>query len=196
VEKVGVSTGKFVAGLVVAIPVSCALSAVIATRLAVGPRGEKGATKATGVTGATEATGSQGAAGAVGSVGAQGAIGAAGAIGPQGPAGLGVKPGSLVAPAYDSGGINISDKRGQYFNITHNLNYNDVLVDIIGMATASASIHQKYLGLTGYGGGWQKTYGGSAYDVGRSLVQTSDGGYAIAGNTASFGAGSSDVFLF
>ena len=42
---------------------------------------------------------------------------------------------------------------------------------------------------------WQKTYGGAGDDYGFSMVQTSDGGYAIAGYTTSFGHGNSDVYL-
>jgi hypothetical protein len=42
---------------------------------------------------------------------------------------------------------------------------------------------------------WQKTYGGTGDDFGRSLVQTVDGGYAIAGSTYSFGLGNADVYL-
>jgi len=42
---------------------------------------------------------------------------------------------------------------------------------------------------------WNKTYGGTNSDSGRSLLVTSDGGYAIAGHTFSFGAGSSDFWL-
>jgi hypothetical protein len=42
---------------------------------------------------------------------------------------------------------------------------------------------------------WNQTYGGTAHDVALSIVRTSDGGYAIAGNTASFGAGDSDFWL-
>ena len=42
---------------------------------------------------------------------------------------------------------------------------------------------------------WNKTYGGANSDIGYSLVQTLDGGYAIAGYTNSFGAGGYDVFL-
>jgi len=42
---------------------------------------------------------------------------------------------------------------------------------------------------------WNKTYGGTSDDVASSLVQTADGGYALAGSTISFGAGSSDFWL-
>jgi uncharacterized delta-60 repeat protein len=36
---------------------------------------------------------------------------------------------------------------------------------------------------------WQKTYGGAYYDWSRSIQQTSDGGYVVAGCIDSFGAG-------
>jgi len=42
---------------------------------------------------------------------------------------------------------------------------------------------------------WTKTIGGKKEDVGASLIQTSDGGYAIAGATESFGAGGEDVYV-
>jgi hypothetical protein len=42
---------------------------------------------------------------------------------------------------------------------------------------------------------WEKTLGGSDYDYGYSVQQTSDGGYIIAGWTSSFGAGDYDVYL-
>jgi len=42
---------------------------------------------------------------------------------------------------------------------------------------------------------WAGEYGGSEDDGGRSVQQTSDGGFIIAGSTQSFGAGGSDVYL-
>ncbi len=42
---------------------------------------------------------------------------------------------------------------------------------------------------------WAKTYGGTNQDFARSVQQTSDGGYIVAGGTYSFGAGGADVFL-
>lgn len=42
---------------------------------------------------------------------------------------------------------------------------------------------------------WTKRYGGSAFDDGCSVQETSDGGFIITGRTSSFGAGNTDVWL-
>jgi uncharacterized delta-60 repeat protein len=42
---------------------------------------------------------------------------------------------------------------------------------------------------------WQKTYGGGSYDCARSIQETSDGGYIVAGYSYSFGAGQTDLLV-
>jgi hypothetical protein len=85
---------------------------------------------------------------------------------------------------------------GQNIVLNHNLGSSDVSVEILGRTTANGGIHEKNLGLTGYTSGWSKTYGGAGNDVGSgNIVQTSDGGYALSGDTNSFGAGSLDAWL-
>ncbi len=42
---------------------------------------------------------------------------------------------------------------------------------------------------------WERIYGGTDSDGGRSVRQTSDGGYVVTGETWSFGAGGYDVYL-
>lgn len=42
---------------------------------------------------------------------------------------------------------------------------------------------------------WNKAWGGASNEIDRKIIQTSDGGYAVSGQTASFGAGGGDIFL-
>lgn len=42
---------------------------------------------------------------------------------------------------------------------------------------------------------WNQTYGGLGYDYAYSVIETSDRGYALAGDTFSSGAGSADMWL-
>ena len=42
---------------------------------------------------------------------------------------------------------------------------------------------------------WARTYGGSGFDYVKSIQQTSDGGYIVAGWTWSFGAGERDIWI-
>ena len=150
-----------------------------------GPQGEQGLQGPQGETGATGATGPAGSTGPAGPTGAAGATGATGPQGEQGP----------YAPDYDSGWVDISDKNGEYFTLMHNLGSTDVIVEITGKTAVDGGAHQRHFGLTGYVSGFARTYGGAGSDSGRSVVKTGDGGYAIAGTTTSYGAGSTDAWL-
>jgi len=98
-------------------------------------------------------------------------------------------------PTYDSGWMNITNKCGQYFTLAHNLNSTNLLIDIAGKVGADSGVHKRYLGGTNYVTGLSKTYGGASDDNPRSVIQTSDGGYALVGWTYSYGAGSCDFWL-
>lgn len=103
----------------------------------------------------------------------------------------------LGVPDFDSGWINISDKAGQYFNVVHNLNDTDLMVDITGKATEGGGAHQQFLGGAGsvFTAPTNGVYGGNGTEDARGIVQTDDGGYVIAGYTNSFGAGGFDFWL-
>jgi len=99
-------------------------------------------------------------------------------------------------PTYDSGWVDIRDKRGQHFNFTHNLNTTETFVDIRGRQNQeTGGEHQINLGATKFTPMWNRTYGGAYWDEAYSLVQTSDGGYAMAGGTNPSGSGFSDFLL-
>jgi len=83
-------------------------------------------------------------------------------------------------PTYDSGWVNIAGKCGQYFSLEHDLNTTEVVVDMTG----KQSLDPMSGALA-----WGKTYGGTRDDWALSMVQTSDGGYALAGWTNSQGMG-------
>lgn len=94
--------------------------------------------------------------------------------------------------------MNITDKAGQNIDFSHGLgtlDWNDegVIVEITGKTVAEGELLRR-LGLQQLQA-WNRTYGGADYDHARSVVQTVDGGYAIAGDTYSFGAGLSDFWL-
>ncbi len=85
-----------------------------------------------------------------------------------------------AAIEHDSGWVDITDKAGQYFNITHNLNSTDVMVYIQGKTVIEGGVHQRLLGFVDYMSGWSRAYQREYAQEAMSVVQTSDGGYARA----------------
>lgn len=67
-----------------------------------------------------------------------------------------------------------------------------------GTESYGAGIYDAYLiRLNGQGQElWSKTYGGRGSDCGYALLQTPDGGYAVAGDTDSTSSGKTNVYLF
>jgi hypothetical protein len=171
--SLGVSSRTFIAGLIIAILVSSALSTTVATQLAVGPEGPKGDTGDQGPQGSTGPQGPQGEQGPQGIQGIQGPKGDKGDTGPEGPQGeqgpegpegpegpqgepgLGVEPGFLVAPAYDSGWVsNWTDWEDIYFiNLTHGLNTTEVFVYAVGRLNQTTDVF-KNEGIHQFAYGW------------------------------------------
>jgi hypothetical protein len=94
---------------------------------------------------------------------------------------------------YDDKGFDDSDERA--FSIRQTSDGGYILT---GTTTQYDSDGDVWLVKIGADGAttWYKHYGGSAADGGRTVRQTSDGGYIIAGSSASIGAGGSDFCLF
>ncbi len=49
--------------------------------------------------------------------------------------------------------------------------------------------------VSAFGSTWARSYGGSLQDVGRSIQETSDGGFIVSGYTSSYGAGNYDSWV-
>jgi len=204
---VSITMGKLISGLIIAILVSSIASVGISTQFMTGPQGPQGETGLQGIagpegsqglvgeTGPRGLTGPTGATGATGATGSTGATGVTGATGSQGPQG---EPGSLNAPNYDSGWVDISDKRGEYFALAHDLNNTNIILDITGKETIDGGPHKRYFGLTSTDysiSKFEKTFGGTALDYGRRVIATNDGGFAMIGTTYSYGSGGGDFWL-
>lgn len=193
-NKKGLANTIIAIGLIAVILIASAISYGVSTQFSVrtqGSKGDKGDTGPQGIEGPAGTKGETGVTGKNGATGPTGATGATGATGSQGIQG----PNGLSTPDYDSGWINITGKAGEFITVTHNLNTQDTITQITGKMTVDSGTHQKYYGLTGYITGWNKTYGGPGNDQASYLIKTSDGGYAMARYTTSFGAGKEDVWF-
>jgi hypothetical protein len=100
-------------------------------------------------------------------------------------------------PDYDSGWVGISEKLGQYITLTHNLGTTEAIMNISGKIIFDGEAHHKFLGLGVIGSpvGFNESYGGTMYDNAQCVIATSNGGFAIAGFTESFGAGGYDFWI-
>ena len=136
------SRTMFLAGVIIASLVAGLVSGAVVSQLAVGPegpQGEQGIQGLTGATGATGETGATGQTGPKGDKGDNGATGATGLQGPQGVPGLGVQPGFLVAPAYDSGWVAIPGTR----TFVHGLGTTNVIVEVARYCVGSDNNDEK-----------------------------------------------------
>jgi predicted secreted protein len=184
-EQVEVTTGKLIAGWVIAILVSCAVSAAVcpcarAASIWSKTYGGAGADIGTGWTVQTS-DGGYAIEGDTSSFGAGGS---------------------------DFWLIKTDADGNMQWNKTYGGALNEVSGDVCqtsdgGFAMAGGTYsfgaggEDFWLVKTDAGGiaSWNKTYGGTANEISYHVVQTSDGGFAMAGGTYSFGAGSQDAWL-
>jgi len=104
--------------------------------------------------------------------------------------------------------IKLDEQGNQVWDRTYGGSNNDVVRSLIQTTDGGYAV-AGYTGSKGAGGAdfwviksdeqgnknWDRTYGGSGYDEAHSLVQTTDGGYAVAGYTSSKGVGKQDVWV-
>ena len=90
-----------------------------------------------------------------------------------------------MALKYDSGWLDITSMQGKYIFINHNLNIGtqNFMASVWGKTTLDSAAHQRQFDGTGYTPGWNRKYEGLI--EARSLIQTADGGYALAGSMSS-----------
>jgi len=115
---------------------------------------------------------------------------------------------SLGAGGFDFWLVKTDDNGNMLWNKTYGGTNNDIASSMVqtvdgGYAVAGytesfgAGGYDFWLVKTDNAGNmeWNKTYGGTGWDITYSMVPTGDGGYAIAGHTLSFGAGGHDFWL-
>jgi hypothetical protein len=91
---------------------------------------------------------------------------------------------SIGGDSVENGAVSIQTNDGGYALLGSTMSYGAGNYDVYVVKLDSMSNIQ-----------WTKTIGGSGDDEGKSIVQTSDSGYAITGYTNSYGAGEYDVYV-
>ena len=96
-----------------------------------------------------------------------------------------IEKSNLLVPNINISGVDTSNIKESYvteYYKTSVLTPKVLLTEIITKNTAGGSA-------------WAKTFGGTDYDYADSVQQTADGGYIVAGDTYTFGAGKNDFLI-
>ena len=94
-----------------------------------------------------------------------------------------------------TGNKDLENKRKKTMIVTNGGSWTRRVLLCIAMFSTLAFVSIGCVSGTPPGEEWNKTFGGTNYDVAKSVQQTSDGGYIIAGHTFSYGAGKSDIWV-
>jgi hypothetical protein len=94
----------------------------------------------------------------------------------------------------------VTGSRDQYYNYSVSTALSTMIEDRGGRGEHQAPIPKDCIfeadsNIAGDSAAWQKTIGGFGSDGGRSIVQTSDGGFVITGYTFSQGTGDADILV-
>lgn len=184
-EQVRVKTGKFIAGLIIAILVSCAVLAMVCPYVHAASMWSK----TYGGTGSDTGTGDT----------VQTSDGGYAISGDTNSSGTGGSDFWLIKTDSD-GNAQWNETYGGAFDEVSGgmcLTSDGGFAIAGGTYSFGAGGEDFYLVKTDSAGNmqWNQTYGGTGLENGYALLQSSDGGYLLTGTTQSFGAGGNDIWL-
>ncbi len=114
---------------------------------------------------------------------------------------------SFGASSYDGWVIKLNESGDLEWQKMYSGNNNDLIYSIsetndggyvmVGYTTSASGDENVWVVKLNSSGGieWQRSYGGSGYDIAFDVMQTNDGGYIVVGKTESFGVGKSDMWI-